>query len=404
MEHYEITHLGQHGDGVAAGPVYAALTVPGDIVTGQREGDRLVDIRIARPSDLRVKPVCKHFKSCGGCNLQQVTEAEVADWKAGTIQTALTARGIDTEIRPTVTSPSGSRRRATFAARRTKSGTLAGFHARGSETVISTPDCQLVTPALASQLGGLETLAELGASRKHGLDILVTETMGGLDLAVEGGKPLDAQLTSDLARRAEDHGWTRLSWNGDVAVLRGPSIVRFDDISVPLPVGGFLQATVHGEAKLRDCVKRIVGHAPRISDLFAGCGTFALPLARQAEVSAYEGATSMTRALEEGWRTATGLKAVRAETRDLFRNPLLPEEMRKTDAIVIDPPRAGAAAQVAEIAKSSVELLAYVSCNPQTFARDAEILVGAGYKLEWVQPVDQFRWSPHVELVGAFRR
>lgn len=404
MERFEITHLGHRGDGVAEGPLYAPLTVPGDVIRAVADGDRLTDIRIDQPSDMRVKPLCRHFKSCGGCALQHISDDFVADWKTTIVRDLLNSVGLETDIKPIDTSPAASRRRATFAVRRTKSGALAGFHARGSDTVIDVPACTLVCDALLAALPLVRDLAVLGASRKHGLAVTVTETENGLDVAVQAGKPLEPGLQAQLAQRCEAHGLARISWNDEVAALRAPAQVRFDGIAVALPPGAFLQATEHGEQSLRTTVAQIIAGAGRVTDLFAGCGTFALPLARTAEVLAVEGDRAMTRALEDGWRHATGVKDLTVETRDLFRNPLLPEDLRKTDAVVIDPPRAGAAAQIAEIARSGVETVAHVSCNPQTFARDAKTLVDAGFVLNWVQPVDQFRWSPHIELVGAFQR
>lgn len=404
MENIRITHLGQHGDGVAAGPVYVPMTVPGDVVSGQLDGDTLRDIKIVTPSDNRVKAPCKHFKSCGGCSLQHIRDDVVSDWKTEVVRNALTQRGLDTDLRPTVTSPPNSRRRATFAVRRTKSGALTGFHARNSETVIQIQDCILLKPSLTQAIPNLERLAILGASRKHGLNVTVTETTRGLDIAIEGGKDLDPILQAELAKMTEAHGWSRITWNNETAALRAPPGVAFSDIPVRIPPGAFLQATEHGEATLLSHVQTIVQGAKHITDLFAGCGTFALPLARDAEVTAYEGDRSMVTALEHGWRNADGLKRVSAHVRDLFRDPLQPDEFRKTDAVVIDPPRAGAASQIEALAESCVGKIAHVSCNPQTFARDAETLVQAGFTLEWVQPVDQFRWSPHIELVSAFRR
>lgn len=404
METVTITHLGQHGDGVAEGPIYVPLTAPGDVVSGVREGDTLRDIRIQTPSDLRIKANCRHFKSCGGCVLQHIRDDAVADWKAMVIRDTLAQRDITTEVRETLTSPPQSRRRATFAVRRTKSGGLVGFHARGSDTVISVADCTLLSPSLAQAMPSLQDLALLGASRKHGLDVTVTETLNGLDIAVTGGKPLDPALQANLAQLAEREGWARVTWNRETAALCAPSSVSFDGITVPMPPGAFLQATTHGEATLLQLVQSIVGHAKRIVDLFAGCGTFALPLARRAEVLAFEGEQEMVSALLKGWRNAGGLKRVEARTRDLFRDPLQPDEFRKIDAVVIDPPRAGASAQINALGESQIETIAHVSCNPQTFARDAQTLIKAGFSLDWVQPVDQFRWSPHSELVGAFRR
>ena len=404
VENVRITHLGQHGDGVADGPIYAPLTAPGDIVSGSLQEDTLHNVRIQEPSDLRVKAPCRHFKSCGGCNLQHVHDATVADWKADVVRTALAQRHLETAIRPTVTSPPRSRRRAVFALRRTKSGGLVGFHAKSSDTVIPVSFCEVLTPSLNNSIEPLKQMAMMGASRRSGLDVAVTETVNGLDLAVTGGKDLDPHLQSELATLAEANHWTRITWNTETAAQRLPSDVAFDGLHVPLPPGAFLQATKHGEETLRSLVQSHISERHRIADLFAGCGTFALPFAKQAEVVAYEGDRDMIAALQQGWRHATGVKKLTGYVRDLFKDPVTAVELAKTDAIVIDPPRAGAAGQIPELAKSNADVIAYVSCNPQTFARDAETLVHAGFVLEWVQPVDQFRWSPHIELVGAFRR
>lgn len=404
MQTRTIKELGHLGDGVTDDGLFAPLTVPGDEVTGQVEGTRLKSIKITRPSDLRIKPCCAHFKSCGGCNLQHVDAPFVADWKADIVRQALAAHGLETEIRPTLTSPERSRRRATFSARRTKSGALVGFHARAAETVVAIPNCQLLDDEMRKALPLCEALAMAGASRKHALSVTVTRTENGLDVAVTGGKPLDADLRMQLASLSEDHGAVRISWGDETAALRAPSTVRFDGIAVDLPPGAFLQATEHGEAALRHAVADITDGVARIADLFAGCGTFALPLARKSEVIAFEGARDMTNALNKGWRYAQGLKPVRAETRDLVRNPVQADELAKLDAAVIDPPRAGAEAQMAEIAQSRLPRVAHVSCNPRTFARDSKTLTQSGFNLLWVQPVDQFRWSPHVEIVGAFQR
>jgi 23S rRNA (uracil1939-C5)-methyltransferase len=376
--------------------------LPGEIVTGTLEAGRLTDLRIVRPSSDRVAPPCPHYKACGACQLQHASDAFEAAWKADAIRQALSARGLTTDIRPIQTSPPATRRRAAFAARRTKKGALAGFHARHSDVITPVPDCRVVVPELREALPLAERLATLGASRKQALAVLVTASGAGLDVSIEGGKPLDGPLLADVAQIAQAANLARISWGGDIVATRRPPVQQFDGIAVVPPPGAFLQATWHGENALRTAVTEAVSGATRLADLFAGCGTFALPLARASEVHAVEGAADMVRALDQAWRQTDGLKHVAADTRDLFRRPLTPDELTRFDAVVLDPPRAGAAAQVAELARARVPRLAYVSCNPVSFSRDAGVLVDAGYHLDWVQPVDQFRWSCHVELVGQF--
>ena len=279
---------------------------------------------------------------------------------------------------------------------------MAGFHGRASDVITQIPNCHLLDPALMPGIEVAEQLALAGSSRKGALAVHLTVSEVGLDVAVTGGKALDGRLRAELAQLAEAHKLARLSWEDEVVATRQPPVQRFADISVTPPPGAFLQATRQGEAALLAAVQDITAGAKAVADLFAGCGTFSLPLAKTAAVHAVEGDAAMLRALDAGWRHGTGLRKVTTETRDLFRQPLLPDELKRFDAVVIDPPRAGAEAQVAELAQAQVPVIAYVSCNPVTFARDAKTLVAAGYTLNWVQVVDQFRWSAHTELAASF--
>lgn len=402
MDEYQILRLGHHGDGIAQGPVYAPITLPGEVVTGTLDGQNLRDVRIVTPSEDRVAAPCKHFKSCGGCQLQHATDPFVANWKLGIVRNALDAHGLETVFKPIQTSPAKSRRRATFTAKRTKNGAMAGFHARASDVVIEIPDCKLIDPDLMAGLKVAEELAIVGTSRKAPIAVTVTLSKNGLDVAVSQGKELDGPLRMELAQVCERLGLARLSWENDVIAMRYAPVQRFGSVEVTPPPGAFLQATVEGEAALLAAVKEAVGDSARIADLFSGVGTFTFPLAEKAAVHAVEGEKDMIAALDQGWRMSKGLKPVTFAARDLYRRPLLPDELAKLDAVVIDPPRAGAERQVAEIAKAKVPRIAYVSCNPVTFARDAAVLVAAGYVLNWIQVVDQFRWSSHVELAAAF--
>ncbi len=402
---FTIARLGHLGDGIVQGPegsIFVAQTLPGEEVDGTVKGDTLADVRILTPSVHRVKPPCSHARTCGGCMMQHASDAFVADWKTTIVRTALAAQGLEADLRPIITSPPRSRRRATLAARRTKGGVLMGFHSRASDVLVGVPECQLLHPDLIGAFPALEAIVKLGGSRSQEMDLAITRTSSGGDVAVTGGKPADSTQRMDLARLVEAFGLARLSWNGEVIAQCAQPMMRFGRANVPLPVGAFLQATAEGEAALLASVKGAVGPARRIIDLFAGIGTFGLPLAENAEIHAVEGDVAMLTALDKGFRMAEGIKRVTNDIRDLYRRPLEPDEFKGYDAVVIDPPRAGAEAQSHTLAKSKVPVIAAVSCNPATFARDAKILTQAGYKLNWVQVVDQFRWSPHVELAAQF--
>lgn len=398
METLVIDRLGHRGDGIAHGPVFVPGALPGETVEGIVTDGVMADPRIVQPVPDRVRPPCRHARSCGGCQLQHASDGFVEGWKLDVVRTALAAQGLDAPVSMGMTSPPQSRRRAAFSARRTKKGALAGFHQKGSDVVVAVPDCQLVTPELAASLPMVEALAVLGASRKGELSALVTHSQSGLDVTVSGGKPIDLETLAEIAR---EHDLARIAW-GEEVLTRRPPFQRFDGVEVVPQPGAFLQATESGEIALRDAVKHILQGARHVADLFAGCGTFALPLSREARVHAVEGDKAMIRALDHGWRHGQELRHVTHEARDLFRNPLLPDELARFDGVVIDPPRAGAEAQIAQLAAARIPRIAHVSCNPVTFARDAQTLIRAGYALGPVAVVDQFRWSTHVELVAGF--
>ena len=400
-----IDRLGHLGDGIAltdAGPVYASGLLPGEVAEGELQGDTLINPRIVTPSVLRIKPPCSHARTCGGCLMQHAADGFVAEWKEGIIRGALAGQGLEAPFRPIATSPARSRRRATLTGRKTRGGALLGFHARASDMLLPVPNCQLLHADLIATFPGLEALVRLGGSRTTELQLTVTRSLAGADVAVTGGKELDSALRLELARVTEAHGFARLTWSGETVALRASPVQRMGRALVTPPPGAFLQATAEGESALLQAVALAIGSARKVTDLFAGCGTFALPLAERAEVHAVEGEAAMTTALDKAARQTEGLRRVTVETRDLFRRPLEADEFKGVEAVVIDPPRAGAEAQVARLAKAKVPVIAMVSCNPVTFARDARALCQAGYRLDWVQTVDQFRWSAHVELAARF--
>lgn len=392
-----VERLDTRARGMVAGtPVPRVL--PGEEVA--LGGDRP---RILQPSDHRVSAPCRHYKSCGGCALQHGSDAFVADWKTDVIAQGLKARGLEPDIRPIQTSPPGTRRRAVLHGRRTKAGAQLGFMAAQSGLLTDTPECLLLDPRLMAARPALLDVITQICSRKGQVDLAVTVTNAGLDLEVRTDHPpQDADRI--LPALAETHDFARVSLNQEVLAQRRPPTLDFAGTQIAPPPGAFLQATPQGEAALQEAVAEAIGQPKRVVDLFSGCGTFTFPTLRHTATHAVESEPALLDALEHGWRHAEGLRALTVERRDLFRRPLLPDELKRVDAVIIDPPRAGAEAQVIELAKAQVARIAAVSCNPVTFARDARLLVDGGYRLDWVQPIDQFRWSSHTELAAQFTR
>ncbi|MGB3409288.1 MAG: class I SAM-dependent RNA methyltransferase [Jannaschia sp.] len=397
-----IARLGHQGDGLADGPVFVPRTLPGEVVEGEVHGERLDDAKIVRPSSDRVTPPCPHFRRCGACSLQHASDTFVAAWKADVVRSALARSGIEAQVSGVETSPPATRRRAALSGRRTKKGAQVGFHVRGSDEIVAIPECRVLHPDLIAALPVLEQVTRLAAVRGGTVTLHVTQGPVGIDLAVEGAKPFGREEMLTLAPLGAF--FARITWNGEAALQQAPPWQKFGPARVVPPPGAFLQATGAGQAALVAAVCAALDGTTNVVDLFAGCGTFTFPVAEVATVHAVEGDRPLVEALEQGARSATGLKRVTAQVRDLFRNPLLPDELARFDAAVIDPPRAGAQAQVAELARGPVSRIAFVSCNPGTFARDAATLVQAGFVMGPITVVDQFRWSPHIELVTTFTR
>jgi len=336
--------------------------------------------------------------------MQDRSDEEVAAWKREGIVRALRGVGIETHVEQTRTVPVSDRRRVKLAFQRTKKTTLLGFYGAGTHTITPVPDCKIARPEILAAMPKLAELLRLGAPRKRAISVTITLSDVGLDLSVAEGKEADMALRSALGQAAAKIGLARLVWNDEPIAQARPPAQTFGNARVVPPPGAFLQASANGEALLRNFVLEYTANAPSTLDLFAGCGAFSLPLAEHSTVTAVEGDAEMIAALDAGWRQADGLKTLTAITRDLFRRPYLPDELNKFDAIVFDPPRAGAKAQAEHIAQSAVPAVVGVSCMPSSFARDAATLIEGGYKLERVLPVDQFRWSSHVEMAGVFTR
>lgn len=397
---YEIRRLGHHGDGIADGPIFAPRTLPGEVVDGVLDGDTLTKPKILEPSDQRVKAPCPTYNTCGGCSVQHASDPFVREWKVDVVRSALRSRGMEMPLRDVHVSPLESRRRAKLTGRRTKAGAIVGFHGRGATVLADASRCMILRPAIRNLIAPLEELTRKYGPRKGEVAFHVTETDSGLDLSIDGAKPPTPQEGMGLMRWAMAHNVIRLAVNGEV--LGQEAVPKLGKL-LP-PPGAFLQATEAGEAALIKSVLSGVAGAKLVADLFAGCGTFSLPLAVSADVLAVEGEVDLTQAAETSWRQTPGLHQMRFETRDLFRRPLMPDELNRFDAVVIDPPRAGAEAQVAELVQSSVKRVVAVSCNPVTLARDLAMLAQAGFVLDWVDVVDQFRWSHHVEVAVGLSR
>ena len=387
-----VVRLAARGDGVTDAGRYIAGAVPGDRV----DGDRLV----AGPH--RATPPCRHFGACGGCQLQHVDEETLAGFVRGRIVGALAGAGVTAErVEPVHLSPAGSRRRASVRALRTRDGVVIGFNVERGHDIVDLAECQVLAPALWRAVGALRQpmTAMLGPGAAANLTLSVTAT--GIDLVI-GGAQLSSSAPAILAAWAEAHGIARISGDDGVIVQRVEPIVVMDGVRIAFPAGGFLQATPDGEAALQRAVVDACTGARRVADLFTGIGTFALPLSRDARVLAADAAGPAVSALAAAARAAG--RNVETAHRDLFRQPYDRKALAAFDAVVLDPPRAGAGAQVAELARSTVKRVVYVSCNPNTFARDAKTLCDDGYQLETLTPVGQFRWSLHVELAAVFAR
>jgi 23S rRNA (uracil1939-C5)-methyltransferase len=406
-----INRLGQHGDGIAdssAGPIYVPGTLPGEIVEvdaepGHPDRRRLVNVR--QSSALRIEPICRHFGVCGGCAMQHLSEEPYRSWKRDLVVTALSQAGIDAPVAPLADAHGDGRRRVVFHARRGTHGVLqVGFSAARAHHIVPIDRCPILANNLADALKAAWAIAELLDCARKPLDIQFTATDQGLDVDIRGSGALTAPTMATLARVAQRYNFARLTRHGElIAQMRTPSL-RMGTATVPLPPGAFLQATAQGEAVLSRLVVDFCAGADRIADLFAGVGTFALRLAAQARVVAFDEDESAIHALQRAAIGAAGLKPLHAERRDLFKTPLSAAELNRFDAVVFDPPRQGAQAQSREIAAGTVPTVVAVSCNPGTFARDMRHLLDGGYRLVSVIPIDQFRYSAHVEIVALLQK
>jgi len=393
-----VTRLAARGDGATEDGRFFALAAPGDTIA---EDGTIV----AGPH--HQTPPCRHFPKCGGCQLQHIDDESYATFLVERIIGALRAQKLDVpEIRAPHLSPPRTRRRASLRAERIGHRVVLGFNEEQSHRIVDMMECHVFAPDLFALVAPLRTLLGTMLDRKKGAEVRLTRADQGIDVLLTGVKADDLAASEAITAFAQTHRLARLAlddgygpqsrWEPDAAT------VTLGGVAVPLPTEAFLQATPDGEAALLHGVCEIVGAAGTVADLFAGLGTFALPLSAGAKVLAAEGARDAVLALK-GAAARSGRQIV-VDHRDLFRRPYTAKELSRFDAVVLDPPRAGAKEQVVEIAGADLGRLAYVSCNPATFARDVATLSAAGWRLDWVRPIGQFRWSTHVELVAALSR
>ncbi|HXH52660.1 MAG TPA: class I SAM-dependent RNA methyltransferase [Sphingomicrobium sp.] len=390
-----IVRIAARGDGVTASGRHVPFAVP---------GDALLDDGALAFGQHHQQPPCRHFPECGGCQLQHADDWGYLGYLSDRVRNALDQHGLETDAREPHLSPPCSRRRATLRATRTGQSAVLGFNAEKSHRIVDMRECHILRPELFALIEPLRGLLAILLGRKGSAEVQLTLVDQGPDVAIKGVRAEGLEAIEHLTHFCGRHGLARLSLDQGVGPETfyepAPATITLSGVPVTFPVGAFLQATADGEAALVAAVQEIASGATSCADLFAGLGTFAL--AQPAKVYAAEASRDAALALQSAANRSG--RQLSVEHRDLYRRPLDPSELARFDVVVLDPPRAGAAEQVAALAASSVTKIAYVSCNPATFARDAKALVGGGYKLEWVRPVGQFRWSTHVELAAGFAR
>ena len=391
----EIIRIAARGEGVTADGRYAALAAP---------GDRLREDGTIEPGSGHQQPPCRHFPECGGCQLQHVTDEAYRAFLSNRVAGALAQHRLETEIRAPHLSPPNSRRRATLRAISAGKQVVIGFNAARSKRIVDMRECHILRPELFALIEPLRDLLGGALQVPAVAEIRLTLADQGADVLLSGVQAEGLEAAEALPRFGEAHGLARLSvddgYGAETRYEPEPVTVTLSGVPVVLPPGAFLQATEDGERALVEAVREAVGEPGRSADLFAGIGTFALAL--EGESVAAEASREAALTLQMAARRSG--KAVSVEHRDLYRRPYDARELAAFDAVILDPPRAGAEEQVRQLAVSEVPQIAYVSCNPATFARDAAMLVGGGYRLDWARPVGQFRWSTHIELAASFTR
>lgn len=410
----DIEAIGLKGDGIARHEgerLHVSCALPGERIRADLHAGRAELIEVVTASPDRIAPACPHFGACGGCALQHWAPGAVAVWKRGRIENALRFVGLEADVGETRDAHGAGRRRVTLHIRRVETGgeprVLAGFMRAKSHDLIDLDTCPLLVPALAPAPRLAREIGLILKSLAKPLDLQVTASEEGLDCDIRGAGAISETQRQKLTAFAVEARLARLTLHGVRLLEARVPRIAFEDqpgMSAFLPPGSFLQASARAEALLAELALDGLSGVRQVADLFCGLGPFGLRLARKMKVAAYDSDKEAIAAMQRSIRANPGGKPISAEARDLFRRPLYAPELKPFDAVLLDPPRQGAEAQVREIAKSKLARVVYVSCDPESFARDAKTLADAGFRLGKVTPVDQFRHSPHVELVAELRR
>ena len=403
LRRLEIDRLGQFGDGLSGSgrdTVAIAGTLAGETVEARLDGRQGELVAVLAPSPDRQVPPCPQAGDCGGCQLQHMRPDAEDAFKRARLETALKLAGV---VHPPLAATrfGGQRRRVAFTARHDHEGTALGFNARRSHRIVAPGGCTVVRPEILGALTVLKAVAAITAKADGTTRLAVLATRTGLDVAVSDARKGALEARQKLMRLALDAGFARLTLDGEIIAQHEPPVLDFGRAPVTLPPSGFAQASLEAELAMADLVLEGIGKAKRVADFFAGSGTFALRIAERAKVHAVEADRSALFALEAGWKAAGGLKPLTTERRDLFKVPPLAKELALYDAVVFDPPRAGAEALSRAIAKSGVRRVVAVSCEPETLARDLAILTQGDYRIDAITPVDQFRHAAHIEAVAV---
>jgi len=351
-----------------------------------------------------VSALCVHFGTCGGCAYQDVPDAAYRTLKRNLVVNALAKHGVEATVSDVAAVAPGTRRRCVFKIAKRAGAVQVGFHARGSHSIVDMRECRVLTPGLFGLAAKIRAIMGEILNDGENAEAHVTEADNGFDIALRWPRKTSTALIAQFAQWAGHNNIARITAGNDILVELAAPTVRIASADVRLPRDAFLQPTREGEVYLQKQVADALSGSKTVADLFAGCGTFTFALAPKARVHAVEYEVPMLNALTAAAKATRGLKPVTTEKRDLFKVPLSAKELNQFDAVVLDPPRAGAPAQAAQLAKSKVQRIAYVSCSAETFARDARVLVDAGFKLGAITPVDQFLWSEHIELAASFTR
>ncbi|MCW9045001.1 MAG: 23S rRNA (uracil(1939)-C(5))-methyltransferase RlmD [Alphaproteobacteria bacterium] len=414
----EIEFLGGKGDGVAKSndkTYFVPFSVPGDRLLIKPETKRgegfassIVEIKEAGPH--RFEAPCPHYSTCGGCSLQHLEPSFYGDWKRQLVVDAFSRRGLHPEILPVKSAAIGQRRRVSFEVIRAGGRLVFGFNARQSHQVVPIDHCLLLVPEINQLIPALEKLIPHLTDAGERGDVVINFVNGLLDIVFALPGDLSLDRLEKLSAFADKHDIGRISWNRhkggtpESVVQRKPIKALFGDVPVEIPAGSFLQPSEDGEGLLVNEVHKGIGDCSKIADLFSGCGTFSFPMAKTALIHAFEASQVMISAMEQAAGRAGLGGNITGNVRDLERQPLSVKELKEYDGVVFDPPRAGAQEQAQVLSESTISTVVGVSCNPNTFARDARLLVDGGFEIKRVIPVDQFPYSPHMEAVAIFCR